>query len=76
MKACLENQNQALPPAPIQAEFWEQPLKAWFPDLYYRNSHLDYYCFYQYCENHFETAGANGPNYISFAVLFLHYVVT
>ena len=25
----------------------ERPLKAWFPDLYYRNSHLDCYCFCQ-----------------------------
>ena len=25
----------------------KQPLKAWFFELYYRNSHLDYYCFCQ-----------------------------
>ena len=72
MKAYLENQNQALPPAPIQAEFREQPLKARFPDLYYGNSHLDCYRFCQQCEDHFETAGANGPNRIPFAASFLH----
>ena len=71
MKAYLENQNQALPPAPIQAEFREQPLKARFPDLYYGNSHLDCYRFCQQCEDHFETAGANGPNRIPFAASFL-----
>ena len=71
MKAYLENQNQALPPTPIQAEFREQPLKARFPDLYYGNSHLDCYRFCQQCEDHFETAGANGPNRIPFAASFL-----
>ena len=73
MKAYLknQNQNQAPPPALIQAEFWEQPLKAWFPNLYYGNSHLDCYCFYQQCEDHFDTAGASGPNRIPFTILFL-----
>ena len=51
MKAYLENQNQnqnqAPSPAPIQAEIREQLLKARFPDLYYGNSHLDYYRFCQ-----------------------------
>ena len=41
MKAYLENQNQVLTTVLIQAEFWEQSLKVWFPDLYYENSHLD-----------------------------------
>ena len=49
IKAYLENKNQnqnpALPPTPIQAKLWEQPLKAWFPNLYYGNSHLDCYRF-------------------------------
>ena len=49
----------------------EQPLKARFPDLYYGNSHLDCYRFCQQCEDHFETAGANGPNRIPFAASFL-----
>ena len=49
----------------------EQPLKTWFPDLYYRNLHLDCYCFCQQCEDHFETAGANKPNRVSFATSFL-----
>ena len=40
-----QNQNQALPPASIQAELWEQLLKAQFLDLYYENSHLDCYAF-------------------------------
>ena len=50
---------------------YEQPLKAWFPDLYYRNSHLDCYCFCQQCKDHFKTAGANEPNRVPFATSFL-----
>ena len=45
MKAYLENQNQTLFPAPIHLELQKQSLKAWFPDHYYRNSHLDCYRF-------------------------------
>ena len=72
MKTYLENQNQnqALPPTPIQAEPWEQPLKAQFPDLYYKNSYLDCYHFCQQCEDHFDTAGASGPNRIPFTASF------
>ena len=40
----------------------KQPFKAWFPDLYYRNSHLDCYCFCQQCKDYFKTARANQPN--------------
>ena len=39
MKAYLEAQTPAL----IQAELWEQPLKACFPNLYYGNTHMDCY---------------------------------
>ena len=49
----------------------EQSLKARFPDLYYANSHLDCYRFCQQCEDHFETAGANGSNRVPFAASFL-----
>ena len=67
MKAYLE----AKTPAPVLAEPQGQPLKARFPDLYYGNSHMDYYCFCQQCEDHFETAGATRPNRIPFVALFL-----
>ena len=49
----------------------KQLLKARFPNLYYRNSHLDCYRFCQQCEDHFETAGANRPNQVLFAASFL-----
>ena len=75
MKAYLENQNQAPSSAPIQIEFWVQPLKAQFPDLYYENSHLDCYHFCQQCKDHFKTARAKRPNRIFFATSFLHNVV-
>ena len=48
-----------------------QPLKTWFPDLYYGNSHLDCYYFCQQCEDHFKTAGANRPNQVFFTASFL-----
>ena len=50
---------------------YEQPLKAQFPDLYYGNSHLDCYRFWQQCEDHFEIAGANRLNRVLFATSFL-----
>ena len=50
----------------------EQPLKTWFLNLYYGNSHLDCYCFCQQYENYFKTAKANRSNQVFFAVLFLY----
>ena len=49
----------------------KQPLKTRFPNLYYGNSHLDCYCFCQQCKDYFKTAGANRPNWVSFATSFL-----
>ena len=53
----------------------KQPLKVRFLDLYYRNSHLDSYCFCQQCKDHFKTAGTNRPNQVLFAALFLCRVI-
>ena len=50
---------------------WKQPLKARFPDLYYGNSHMDYYCFSQQYEDYFEIARASRLNRVSFATSFL-----
>ena len=66
-------QRQMAPPA---LELWERPLKAWFPDLYYGNSHLDCYWFCQQCKDYFEIAEAKKPNRILFAALFLRRLVT
>ena len=71
MKPYLEAQTSAS----AQVEPWEQPLKACIPDFYYGNSYINCYRFCQKCEDHIETAGANGPNRIPFAVLFLHKTV-
>ena len=49
----------------------ESPLKARFPNMYYGKSHMDCYQFCQQCEDHFETAGATGPNRVPIAALFL-----
>ena len=67
IKAYLKAQT----PAPVPAKPQEQPLKARFPDLYYGNSQMDCYRFCQKCEDHFENAGARGPNCIQFAASFL-----
>ena len=68
--------NQAQVQAPVQVpappvEPKEQPLKARFPDLYFGKSHLDCYRFCQQCEDHFDTARANGENRTPFAASFL-----
>ena len=62
----LLEQNQVQGAGPCK-----RPLKVRFPNLYYKNSHLDCYRFYQQYENYFKTAGANEPNRILFATLFL-----
>ena len=67
IKAYLEAQTPTLVPAEPQ----KQPLKARFPNLYYGNSHMDCYYFCQKCVDHFETAGATGPNRIPFPASFL-----
>ena len=56
-KLALESFVQGQEHGQLQANsvLREQPLKAWFPNLYY----------------HFKTAGANRPNQISFAASFL-----
>ena len=69
MKAYLEAQVPGR--TELDSEPCKQLLKAQFPDLYYGNSHMDCYRFCQQCEDHFETAGAKGPNRILFAALFL-----
>ena len=74
MKAYLEAQVPGR--TEVDPEPREQPLKARFPDLYYGNSHMDCYRFCQQCEDHFETAGAKGPNRIPFAASFLRGSVT
>ena len=55
----------------VKSILCKQLLKARFPDLYYGNSHLDYYCFYQQYKDYFKTARANRLNQVLFAALFL-----
>ena len=74
MKAYLEAQVPGR--TEVDSEPRKQPLKARFPDLYYGNSHMDCYRFYQQCKDYFETAGAKRPNRIPFAALFLRGLVT
>ena len=68
MKAYLES-NQGSRQPPVERE---QTLKAKVLELYYGKSYMDCYHFYQYCKNHFETAGATGANQTLFAAFFLH----
>ena len=74
IKAYLEAQVPSQ--TEIDREPRKQPLKAQFSDLYYGNLHMDCYQFCQQCEDHFETAGAKGPNRIPFIALFLRGSVT
>ena len=65
LKAVLEAQ------VPVYNEPREKPLKARSPDVYRGKSHIECYNFCQQCEDHFATAGAQGPNRIPFAASFL-----
>ena len=49
----------------------ERPLKAKTPKTYSGKSHIDWYNFYQQCEDYFETSGATGMNCTPFAATFL-----
>ena len=60
----------------VDSEPCKQCIKAQFSDLYYGKLHIDCYQFCQQCKNHFETAGAKGPNKIPFPALFLQWSVT
>ena len=74
MKAYLE--AQIIGQTKVDSKPRKQSLKAWFPDLYYGNLHMDCYQFCQQCKDYFETAGAKRPNKILFAALFLCASVT
>ena len=76
MKAYLEAQVPARIAPEIDKEPRKQLFKAWFPNLYYDNLHMDCYQFCQQCKDYFETAGAKRPNRILFAALFLRGSVT
>ena len=76
LKLFIQGQQQAQSQmAPLALEPQEWPLKAWFQDLHYGNSHMDCYRFCQQCEHYFETTEVKRPNKISFAALFLHGLV-
>ena len=59
----LLKQNHGLDPC-------KQPLKTQFPNLYYRNSHMDCYRFCQKCKDYFKTVRISRPNCIPFAASF------
>ena len=52
------------------AQFYKQPLKAKFSDLYYKNLYINYYQFYQKCKEYFDITKTINLNIISFAILF------
>lgn len=64
-------ETRAPAPAPVPEGPRERPLKARFPDVYKGVSQMECYNFCQQCEDHFDTAGAKGPNRIPFAAFFL-----
>ena len=54
---------------------YKQSLKIWLFNLYYRNLHLDCYCFCQESENHIKIARANRLNQIFFVNLFFRKII-
>lgn len=59
-------------PGLIHTKPQKQLFKARFLNLYFGKSHMDFYYFCHQCENHFDTAWANGSNHTSFAALFFY----
>ena len=57
--------------AQVLAEPREQALKAWTPETYWDNSHMECYHFCQQYEDHFKISGATGMNRTLFAASFL-----
>ena len=51
---------------------WKQSFKAKVPDIYYEKLYIDYYHFYQQCEDYFEIAGTIGTKQTLFATFFLY----
>ena len=49
----------------------QPPLKARFHELYFGKFHMECYHFCRQSEDHFDTAGATGPNRTPFAASFL-----
>ena len=78
LRTVLDFRPPALLPAPVVAAalhyevLCKRPLKAWFLDIYWDKTHLECYNFFQQCKDHFATAGAMGPNRVSFAPIFLN----
>ena len=66
MKAYLES-NQG-PSQPLEER--KQPFKDKVPDLYYGKLYMDYYHFYQQCEDHFKTSWVTGTNQTLFVASF------
>lgn len=66
----LLKQNQAL-----KAGSCKQSFKAQLSDLYYKNLHLDCYCFCLQCKDYFKTTRASRPNRNFFATLFFYKLV-
>ena len=44
----------------------EKPLKTQFLDIYWDKTYLEYYNFFQQCEDHFTSTGAKGQNWMPF----------
>ena len=57
--------------APVVFEVPWKKLKARFQDVYYGKFHMNYYNFYQQCEDYFAIADATGLTQIPFAAFFL-----
>ncbi len=75
IRTCIEKVwDQALAasaaPAAEARDNTARPLKPQNPDLYYGNSHMECYYFYQQCEDYFEVRGSPGHKLVPFAAGF------
>lgn len=62
--------NQAQATTKAKEEALDRHFKVWNSNIYYENSYMEYYYFYQQCRNYFETANVKSHQQILFAVFF------
>ena len=74
-KIVIDSRSFVLPPALVPAlqqykSSCERPLKARFANVYWGKTHLEYYNFFQQCEDNFAISRAKDQNWVSFATIF------
>lgn len=63
--------NQIWPTTKTRKKVSDRLFKTQNPDVYYEHLHIEYYYFYQECEDYFEIIGVKTYYQVSFATFFL-----